>query len=60
MVVLPLPLSPTNPTVLPSGTSNETSVTALMASIGRLKNDDRLGNQTVSFRLEYIHTECVK
>jgi hypothetical protein len=57
MVVLPLPLSPTNPTVLPSGTSNETLVTALIASAGWLKNDDRLGNQTVRFRTSSIFTQ---
>src|ERR1700744_3649555 len=60
MVVLPLPLSPTKPTVFPSGTLNDTLVTALFSPVLRRKNDDSLGNQTVRLRTSKIFTPNAK
>jgi hypothetical protein len=56
IVVLPLPLSPTKPTVLPEGTLNETFVTALISPIAPPRKEDRRGKQTVRLRTSRIFT----
>jgi hypothetical protein len=45
-VVLPLPLSPTRPTVFPAPTVKLTPVTALMKSVVRWRIPVLVGNQT--------------
>jgi hypothetical protein len=56
MVVFPLPLSPTRPTVLPAGITNETPVTALTWPIVQRNSDDFRGNQTLRLQTSRIFT----